>query len=57
MKRMTIKSSVSFAETFDDFLLSRKAKGLTEKTLTTYKQHFSSIGKHIRTAFFIIILD
>lgn len=49
MKRMTIKSSVSFAETFDDFLLSRKAKDLTEKTLTTYKQHFSSIAKHIRT--------
>ena len=42
MKKMTIKSSVSMAETFDDFLLSRKAKGLTEKTLTTYKQHFSS---------------
>lgn len=49
MKRMTMKTSVTFAETFDDFLLSRKAKGLTEKTLTTYKQHFSSIGKHIET--------
>ena len=47
MGKIRIQSSVTTAETFNDFLLTCKAKGLSEKTLTSYKQHFASIRKHI----------
>ncbi len=47
MARISMKQGNSLAETFESFLLSRKAKGLSEKTLTTYKQHLSAIGKHL----------
>lgn len=49
MAKINIKLSVTVAESFDDFILSRKAKGLSEKTLTTYTQHFAAIGKHLST--------
>ena len=47
MAKITMKVSVSMAETFDDFLLAKKSLGLSEKTLRTYKEHLSSIGKHL----------
>ena len=47
MAKITMKSSVSVAENFEDYILTRKAKGLADKTLTTYKQHFSAICKHL----------
>ena len=47
MARITMKVSVSMRETFDDFLLFKKSMGLSEKTLRTYKEHLSSIGKHL----------
>ena len=49
MAKISMKMSVSVSETFEDFILSRKAKGLSEKTLATYQQHFSAIGKHLST--------
>ena len=42
MARIRMKQGNSLAETFESFLLSRKAKGLSEKTLTTYKDLFDS---------------
>ena len=45
--KIVIQVSISVADTFGDFILSRKAKGLSEKTLTTYNQHLSAIGKHM----------
>lgn len=42
-----MKVSVSMAETFDDFLLFKKSMGLSEKTLRTYKEHLTSIEKHL----------
>lgn len=47
MAKISMKMSVTVTETFEDFILSRKAKGLSEKTLTTYKQHFAAISKHL----------
>lgn len=47
MAKITMKSSVSVAENFEDYILTRKAKGLADKTLTTYTQHFSAICKHL----------
>ena len=46
-KRISVNSSVSFREVFKSFLLSKKAEGLAEKTLATYQQHLSAIGKHL----------
>lgn len=39
--------SHSVEETFDDFLNSKRASGLQEKTLLTYKQHFQAISKEL----------
>ncbi len=47
MAKITMKVSVSMRETFDDFLLFKKSMGLSEKTLRTYKEHLTSIGKHL----------
>ena len=47
MKKITMKIGNTVAETFEDFILSRKAKGLSDKTLTTYKQHFKAARRHI----------
>ncbi len=47
MKKITIKISNTLAETFEDFIISRKAKGLSDKTLTTYNQHFKAIQRQI----------
>ncbi|MGN0443259.1 MAG: tyrosine-type recombinase/integrase [Acutalibacteraceae bacterium] len=46
-QKIKIKLSVTMEETFDDFLLSRKAKGLSEKTISTYQHHFHAISKHL----------
>ncbi len=49
MKKNKIKMDfcVSVEDAFCDFILSKKAKGLSEKTISTYKQHFSAISKHL----------
>ena len=47
MAKITMKVSVSMRETFDDFLLFKKSMGLSEKTLRTYKEHLTSIGRHL----------
>lgn len=47
MKKITMKIGNTVAETFEDFILSRKAKGLSDKTLTTYNQHFKAVRRHI----------
>ena len=39
--------SHSVEETFNDFLNSKRANGLQEKTLLTYKQHFQAISKEL----------
>ena len=44
-----MKVSITMAETFGDFIMSRKAKGLSDKTITTYKQQFAAVGKHLDT--------
>jgi len=47
MAKIEMKISVSMEETFEDFLLMKKSMGLSDKTLITYKQHFSAIKKHL----------
>ena len=45
--KILIKISIILEDTFGDFIMSRKAKGLSEKTIVTYRQHFAAISKHI----------
>lgn len=47
MAKIQMQTRLTVAEIFEDYLLSRKANGLSEKTLTTYAQHFSAIRKHL----------
>ncbi len=51
--KIMMKSSSTVADTFSDFLLHCKAKGLSEKTLATYSQHFSAISKHLDSSVYI----
>ena len=50
MAKIKMKTGHTVAETFETFLLSKREKDLSEKTLTTYKQHMAAIGKHISLA-------
>ena len=46
-KRISVKSSVLTRDIIKSFILHCKAKGLSDKTIATYEQQFSAIGKHI----------
>ncbi len=45
--KIMMKTSSTVAEAFADFLLYCKAKGLSEKTLETYQNHFHAVCKHL----------
>lgn len=45
--KIKMKTTETLAESFERFLLSKSAKGITEKTMQTYSQHFHAIGKHL----------
>jgi integrase/recombinase XerD len=47
MGKIKMKTSGTIAEHYNSYLLSRQASGLSEKTLTTYRQHFNAISRHI----------
>lgn len=47
MKKITMPKSDTITEIFEDFIISRKTKGLAEKTLQSYRQHFRAIAKHL----------
>ena len=47
MKKITMTIGNTIAETFEDFLISRKAKGVTEKKIVTYQHHFKAISRHL----------
>lgn len=47
MAKIRMKPSVTLADTFQTFLADKKARGVSEKTLATYTQHFAAIRKHI----------
>ena len=45
--RIKIETPSTAAECFKDFILSKKAQGLAEKTLDSYKNHFHAAGLFI----------
>lgn len=44
---ITLNSKEKIPETFERFLLSKRANGVKTKTLDTYSQHLHSISKHL----------
>lgn len=47
--KMRRANETTIKETFEDFLLSKKARGISDKTLDTYAAHFRAIGKYLNT--------
>ena len=47
MKKIKLNCAATIEETFADFLASRKAKGLADKTLQSYEQQFRAVARHL----------
>ncbi len=47
MMKIQMKKSETIAEVFDNFILTRKAKGLSDKTVLSYKSHFKSLRNYL----------
>ena len=47
MTEITLNPSRTIAETFDDFLHAKRAKGLVEKTLQSYASNFKAMSRHL----------
>ena len=41
--------NLSMKGAFEDFFVSQMAKGVSDKTVETYRSHFKSIGKYLDT--------
>lgn len=48
-KTIALQDEKTVQSVFEIYAMSRIAKGLTEKTVTTYKQQFHAISKHLNT--------
>ena len=46
--RITLQNNVTMADAFENYLLSCKARGLSDKTIDTYSQHLKAIKKQAR---------
>lgn len=57
MRRRRINTDNTISQIFNQFIVSCKAKGLSEKTIQTYNAHFHAIGKHLDTSISINELD
>lgn len=47
MAKIKLVVSASIEETFKDFMISRKTKGLADKTLQSYQSQFRAVARHI----------
>ena len=52
MKKKKIKMdySISLEDCFEHFLMAKKAKGVVDKTIHSYKYNFMAISKHLLTS-------
>ena len=49
MAKIKVQKTETLAEVFSLFILSKKAQGITDKTVNSYLQHFRAISKHLNT--------
>ena len=47
MRKIQMKTSETISEIFDNFIMTRKAKGLSDKTVSSYQSHFKSMKNHL----------
>ena len=45
--KITMKTSKTTAECFEDFIISKRAQGIADKTITTYQSQFRAVSKHL----------
>lgn len=57
MKKIRLNCTATLDETFADFLLSRRAKGLAEKTLESYSSQWKAVAQHLDTETDIVTLQ
>lgn len=43
MKKFKLNTSITLDDAFENFIISKRAKGITDKTVTSYRQQFSRI--------------
>ena len=45
--KITMKTSKTTAECFEDFIISKRAQGIADKTITTYQSQFRAVSNHL----------
>ena len=49
MARININSSLTMEESFENFIFSKSAQGVTDKTISRYRSHFKCISNYLDT--------
>lgn len=57
MKKLTLNVTATVEEVFRDFIVSRKSKGLADKTLTSYQSQFQAVARHLDVSIDIAALQ
>ena len=57
MAKIKLVVSATIEETFSDFIISKKTKGLVEKTLQSYQSQFQAVARHMDVKMDIAILQ
>ena len=57
MAKIKLVVSATIEETFSDFIISRKTKGLAEKTLHSYQSQFQAVARHMDVKMDIAMLQ
>lgn len=57
MAKIKLVVSATIEETFSDFIISRKTKGLAEKTLQSYQSQFQAVARHMDVKMDIAMLQ
>lgn len=57
MAKIKLVVSATIEETFSDFIISKKTKGLAEKTLQSYQSQFGAVARHLDVKMDIAMLQ
>ena len=57
MAKIKLVVSATIEETFSDFIISRKTKGLAERTLQSYQSQFQAVARHMDVKMDIAMLQ
>ena len=57
MAKIKLVVSATIVETFSDFIISKKTKGLAEKTLQSYQSQFQAVARHMDVKMDIAMLQ